>query len=461
MTLGIGVIGAGGRGALSLHAHDPENGVRVVAACDTHPKALADYNARVGGGAFCTADHRELLRRPDVHAVFVTTPDFLHEAHAVAALKAGKDVYLEKPMAITLRGCDRILRVAAECGRKLFVGHNMRHMGFVQKMRELILDGAIGEVKAAWCRHFISYGGDAYFKDWHADRTKSTGLLLQKAAHDIDVLHWLCGGVTRQVVAQGGLTLYDRIKSRHTPGERGDASWSNENWPPLSQKHMNPVMDVEDVSHVLMRLDNGGYAFDFTYDASGRAAGFRCDGLGRCFYLYNLQGDVVAVVAEDGVVYAEYTYDAWGNALTATGDLAGYNPIRYRGYYWDDETGMYYLHTRYYNPQWGRFLNADCMLVAGNALTATNMYAYCNGNPVMLTDPNGDWAILEQLMGTVIGFAAETFDAVKRALDSLVAGDAGAGSVGIEPASMSLTPDRPQMRVVALEVRAQADGDPF
>ena len=260
LKLGVGVIGAGGRGALSLLAHQPEQGVRVVAACDTNPKALEDYNARVGGGAFCTADYRELLRREDVGAVFVTSPDFLHEKHAIAALKAGKDVYLEKPMTITLRGCDRVLRAAMRHGRKLYLGHNMRHMRFVQKMRELIQDGAIGEVKAAWCRHFISYGGDAYFKDWHADRTKSTGLLLQKAAHDIDVLHWLCGGVTRQVVAQGGLTLYDRIKSRHSPRERGDASWHNENWPPLTQKLLNPVIDVEDVSHVLMRLDNGVFA---------------------------------------------------------------------------------------------------------------------------------------------------------------------------------------------------------
>ena len=260
LKLGIGVIGAGGRGWLSAHAHKPETGVRITAACDTNPKPLEKYRERYGNDVFCTADYRELLRREDVGAVFVTSPDFLHEEHAIAALKAGKDVYLEKPMTITLRGCDRVLRTAAELGRKLYVGHNMRHMRFVQQMRELILDGAIGEVKAAWCRHFISYGGDAYFKDWHAERAKSTGLLLQKAAHDIDVIHWLCGGTTRQVVGQGGLVLYDKIKDRHPPSERGDASWHDTNWPPLSQKGLNPIIDVEDVSHVLMRLDNGVFA---------------------------------------------------------------------------------------------------------------------------------------------------------------------------------------------------------
>jgi predicted dehydrogenase len=133
----------------------------------------------------------------------------------------------------------------------------MRHFPVVLKMKELIDKGAIGEVKSAWCRHFVSYGGDAYFKDWHAERAKSTGLLLQKATHDLDVMHWLCRGFTRRVTAMGALTLYDRIPDRHGPNERGNASWSNDNWPPLSQKQLNPVMDVEDLSLMLMEYDNG------------------------------------------------------------------------------------------------------------------------------------------------------------------------------------------------------------
>jgi predicted dehydrogenase len=81
----------------------------------------------------------------------VTTPDFLHEEQAVAALEAGKAVYLEKPMAITIPGCDRILETAYRTKTRLYLGHNMRHMAFVLKMKELIDEGAIGEVKAAWC----------------------------------------------------------------------------------------------------------------------------------------------------------------------------------------------------------------------------------------------------------------------------------------------------------------------
>jgi predicted dehydrogenase len=257
--LRIGVIGAGGRGWLADYAHQPGKGSRLVAGADVNPKALESFKNK-HGDVFVTSDYRELLAREDIQAVFVTTPDFLHEEHAVAALNAGKHVYLEKPMAITIAGCDRILQTAREKKLRLYLGHNMRHMAFVLKMKELIDNGAIGQVKTAWCRHFIGYGGDAYFKDWHAEREKSTGLLLQKGAHDIDVLHWLCGGYTRRVTALGGLTVYNQVKDRRDPSEAANIDWSDKNWPPLSQKKLNPIIDVEDVNMMLMQLDNGVFA---------------------------------------------------------------------------------------------------------------------------------------------------------------------------------------------------------
>ena len=258
--LRIGVIGAGGRGGLAHGAHKPEEGARLVAGADIVDATLDGFKDKFGSDVFVTRDYKELVARDDVNVVFVTSPDFLHEEHAVAALEAGKAVYLEKPMAITIEGCDRILGAAVENNVRLYLGHNMRHMALIRKMKELVDGGAIGEVKAGWCRHFVAYGCDAYFKDWHAERSKATSLLLQKGAHDIDVLHWLCGGYTRRVNAMGGLTLYDRIQDRHDPSERGDASWSDGNWPPLSQKGLNPIIDVEDISMMQMELDNGVFA---------------------------------------------------------------------------------------------------------------------------------------------------------------------------------------------------------
>ncbi|MFH0796931.1 MAG: Gfo/Idh/MocA family oxidoreductase [Candidatus Omnitrophota bacterium] len=258
--LNIGVIGVGGRGGLADHAHKPKEGVKIVAGADISDKFLTEFKEKYGPETFITKDYRQMLVRPEIGAVFVTSPDFMHEEHAIAALETGKSVYLEKPMAITIEGCDRILQTAFRKKVKLYLGHNMRHMTFILKMKELIDKGAIGEVKSGWCRHFVSYGGDAYFKDWHAERSKATSLLLQKGAHDIDILHWLCGGYTSRVTALGGLTLYDKITDRHTPSERGDKSWRLENWPPLSQKGLNQIIDVEDISMMLMQLDNGVFA---------------------------------------------------------------------------------------------------------------------------------------------------------------------------------------------------------
>ena len=254
----IGIIGTGRRGGLAMHAHKPAQGVRVAGICDILPKAMDKFQARYKiDGLFSTTDHRKLLARDEIGAIFITSSDFAHEQHAVDALNAGKAVYLEKPMAISVTGCDRILKAAYKNKAKLYLGHNMRHMSFVQKMKEIIDGGAIGQVKTGWCRHFVAYGGDAYFKDWHAERAKAFSLLLQKAAHDIDVLHWLCGGFTKRVTGMGALMVYDQIKDRHSADDDGDATWDTNHWPPHTQKGLNPVIDVEDLSMMMMQLDNG------------------------------------------------------------------------------------------------------------------------------------------------------------------------------------------------------------
>ena len=122
------------------------------------------------------------LLHSGIDAVMVLSPDFTHAEVAIAALRAGVPVFCEKPLAITAADADRILDTAHETGTRLYVGHNMRHLPLVRTMRDIIRSGRIGEVKTIWCRHFVGNGGDFYFKDWHADRTKSTGLLLQKGA---------------------------------------------------------------------------------------------------------------------------------------------------------------------------------------------------------------------------------------------------------------------------------------
>ena len=132
---------------------------------------------------------------------------------------------------------------------------------------------------------------------------------------------------------------------------------------------------------------------DFIYDESGRpfALNYSANGtdLVTYYYILNLQGDVVGLTDASGTFVAQYTYNAWGEVLTATGNMAGINPLRYRGYYYDSETGFYYLQSRYYDPANHRFINADSYASTGQGCIGTNMFAYCLNNPVTATDPTG------------------------------------------------------------------------
>ena len=117
----------------------------------------------------------------------------------------------------------------------------------------------------------------------------------------------------------------------------------------------------------------------------------------------NLQGDVVQIRSIYGTVVVEYTYDAWGNVLSITGmyaDTLGVNnPIRYRGYYQDFETGFYYLQSRYYDQAIRRFINADGYMSTGQGMLGSNMYAYCLNNPVNNVDSSGEFALTLALGG--------------------------------------------------------------
>ncbi|MGY6026309.1 Gfo/Idh/MocA family protein [Streptomyces spinosirectus] len=256
--LRLGVLGHGLRGSLARVAHRPGEGARVTVVAD-HDPACRRLAAERIDGVRTVEDHREVIEDPDVDAVLILTPDHTHADLACAALRAGRPVFVEKPLDITVERCDRILRTARETGTRLYVGHNMRHMPVIRQMREIVARGDIGTVKTVWVRHFVGHGGDFYFKDWHAERRYTTSLLLQKGAHDLDVLHWLAGGYTRRVQAFGDLMVYGDNPHRRAPGEPKGADWYTEDghWPPHTQRALNPVIDVEDVSMVNMRLDNG------------------------------------------------------------------------------------------------------------------------------------------------------------------------------------------------------------
>ena len=147
----------------------------------------------------------------------------------------------------------------------------------------------------------------------------------------------------------------------------------------------------------LTDLSWGSNRMHFTYDSLGPAS-VTYNGT-TYLYVKNAQGDVVQIVDGNGNTVVTYIYDAWGNMLYHYGshvdDIGKYNPFRYRGYVYDTETGLYYLNSRYYNPTWGRFVNADTAAVVvaspDKANWDKNLFAYCDNNPISRKDDGGEF----------------------------------------------------------------------
>ena len=135
----------------------------------------------------------------------------------------------------------------------------------------------------------------------------------------------------------------------------------------------------------VVHMTSGTDELHFFYDAQNRPAVVVYNGVPYA-YVKSLQGDVIALLDGTGNVVVSYVYDAWGAPIGKSGSMAEtlgtVQPFRYRGYVFDEETGLYYLRSRYYNPGWGRFVNAD-------ALIDQNLYSYCKNSPMQFHDPSG------------------------------------------------------------------------
>ena len=161
----------------------------------------------------------------------------------------------------------------------------------------------------------------------------------------------------------------------------------------------------------ILRQVAGNTTLDFYYDEVGNAIGFKYSGADY-WYIRNGQGDIIGILDSASTQVVAYSYDAWGNPTgitgTASATVGAQNPFRYRGYYYDAETGFYYLTSRYYDPKVGRFINADGAISSKQGIIGHNLFAYCNNNPVNCADSSGRDAIwLRQSDGVpVVGHAA-------------------------------------------------------
>jgi len=191
----IGLVGAGARGIVafgSLFVREYASVCELVALADANRERAERGLDYLGIRGDVHQDIRDLVSRKDIDAVVITTPDYLHAEHGVAALNAGKAVLMDKPLATTAKGCLRLLEAARRTGKLLYMGFNLRHIPHLMKMKEIVDSGALGRVFSI---HAIDYyhGGRTYMARWNRLKAFSGGLFIHKGCHFFDGINWLMG----------------------------------------------------------------------------------------------------------------------------------------------------------------------------------------------------------------------------------------------------------------------------
>ena len=210
-ALGVGMIGTGNRGSFVLQGVVEQPGVKVNALCDLKPDRL-DKGATIAARdkPATLKDYRDLLARKDVDAVFIEAPCDLHVEMAVAALKAGKHVYCEKPAGITPESIRELVKAVQASGRVFQIGQQMRSLVRLQRVIDAIHDGAAGEVimiKAQ--RHAgADLAHDSSSADWFFDARRSGDVIVEMSVHNLDVCNWAAGSHPERAAGFGGTLLW-------------------------------------------------------------------------------------------------------------------------------------------------------------------------------------------------------------------------------------------------------------
>ena len=189
-------------------------------------------------------------------------------------------------------------------------------------------------------------------------------------------------------------------------------------------------------SYMLFHYDDNGIAYGYTTVNSSNVST-------DYYYVHNLQGDVIGILDNAGNEVVSYTYDEWGKLLSMTGDdsIGRNNPLRYRGYYFDEETGFYYCMSRYYDPEIGRWINADGQISGvGGDVKGYNLFAYCFNNPTNFIDDTGNWPswkkikkVIKNTVKKVVEMIKQDYKKTKKAVKNSFSFEIEAGmGVGID-----------------------------
>jgi predicted dehydrogenase len=302
----LGIVGAGYMGREHALGFRELPGVEIVAICDQNPEAAGRLAEEIGPGHSVRlyTNWEELVEAPDLQGVVITVPNFLHHVVAERALRAGKHVLLEKPLATTAAGARAVIRAARESGRQVQIGLVYRYSHLYNRMAEILAEGQFGTVSLLWCKEFrASFPPHPWFYSEEA----SGGALVEKNCHHFDLFNWFAGSRPKKVFAMGGQHV---IRA----GEPTEVGW----WY-VQQDGARPltVTNSQVVDHAWVTIE---------YESGARA------NLGLCLYLRpnNLseEGLEVGLIGSSGAQMVAYANQRIGLSGGPYGDLQYITPDR-------------------------------------------------------------------------------------------------------------------------------------
>ncbi|TFG09202.1 MAG: Gfo/Idh/MocA family oxidoreductase [Promethearchaeota archaeon] len=281
--INLGIIGLGNMGMGHCLGFDRLSDCHVLAVADNDEKRLENsQNFFKKNTPRLFTDYRALLKMEELHAVIIATPTYFHKQITIDALRAKKDVFLEKPIAPTIEETDEIIEAVAKTDRILQIGLVYRYSNLYRTMAHLIEDKTFGNVMMAYCKEFR----DNFPSPWFFDETKSGGAILDKNCHHFDLFSWFIQSLPKKVIALGGQHV---IKSGH----KINCSYSSHQGKTLEKP------TIVDHANVLVEYENGAKA-----------------NLGLCMYeIEPIEGLEIGIIGDNG---------AWALAKNDTRlDIAG------------------------------------------------------------------------------------------------------------------------------------------
>ncbi|MCD6219384.1 Gfo/Idh/MocA family oxidoreductase [Candidatus Calescamantes bacterium] len=201
-VINLGIIGMG-RWAREAHLKNLkqlEDVFEITAISSRSEKNIEKAREIIGKEVKVYREWRRLIKDEEIEAVIITTPNHTHEEIAFSSLEYGKHVLVEKPPALTVEGCRRLIALAREKDRILQVGLELRYSDLFQKAKEIIKRGEIGDIQLMWCREFRG----PFLTQWRLNKEISGGTLLEKNTHHFDLFNWFAESIPVKVCGMGG-----------------------------------------------------------------------------------------------------------------------------------------------------------------------------------------------------------------------------------------------------------------